>query len=86
MVDQTFASTSSLQSHFTHHNKVLSGSFPSKGRDDGGNGELDTQDVGKGRRIEAEKIVGGGLESSAEKESGHAGRIDTGAGAESFVV
>ena len=64
---------------------MLSGSFPSKGRDEGGNGELDTQDVGKGRRIEAEKIVGGGLESSVERESGHAGRVDTGAGVESFL-
>ena len=44
-VDQTFASTSSLRSHFTHLNKLLSGSLPSKCRDDGGNGELDTQHV-----------------------------------------
>ena len=47
--------------------------------------EYTDQDEGKGRRIEAEEIVGGGLESSVERESGHAGRIDTGAGVESFL-
>ena len=74
-----------LQCHVTRQDQVFSGGFPSKGRDDGENGELDTQDVGKGRRIEAKTIVGGGLESSVEREPGHTGRIFTGAGVESCL-
>ena len=59
---------------------MLSGSLPSKD----GIRKQDTQDGGKGRILEAETGIGGGVDSSMDR--GHASNVDVGAGVESLLL